>query len=87
MCSNCQQGTVGINLKRLFLLLGFTGAVVAGIAGAVLLNPVLIAVLPLLLLAAGCPAMCAGSSLVSWVKGKKGHVHVQGAEVPRQQHA
>lgn len=85
MCSKCQQGNGGINQKRLFLLLGFTGAVAVGIVGAVLLNPALIAVLPLLLLVAGCPAMCAGSSLVSWVKGKKIHVHVQGAKTPGQQ--
>lgn len=83
MCSSCQQGNGGVNRKRLAFLLGSVGAAAAGIVGAVLLNPALIAVLPLLLLVAGCPAMCAGSSLVSWVKGKREHVHIQSTETLR----
>lgn len=71
MCMSCnsKEQHSHMNKRRLSLLLGVVGVIVAAAVGAVLLSPALAAFIPLLALLAACPAMYTANRLVSWVKG------------------
>lgn len=80
MCMSCdsKEQHSHVNKKRLSLLLGVTGVIIAVVVGAVVLSPELMAVIPFLAIVAVCPAMCTVGGLVSWVRGggvKRGTVN------------
>lgn len=71
MCMNCEASNVkrGVDIRRLSLVLGFGVTIGAGFIGILFFNPALVAVIPLFVLAAGCPAMCFAPKVSAWVKG------------------
>lgn len=54
---------------RLALLLGLLSTFVAGSVYAAFAIPALFGILPLLVFAAACPAMCVVGRVVAWVRG------------------
>lgn len=72
MCMNCESSKAkrDIDTRRLSLVLVLGVAIAFGLISALFLSPPLAAVLPLLVLAAGCPAMCFAPKMNAWVRGE-----------------
>ncbi len=66
-----RNGNGRVNRMRLAVLLGFLAMFGVGTMYAAFAVPALFGVLPLLLLAAACPALCTVGKVVSWVRGGK----------------